>query len=371
MGRLKRDNKGLLRQTFTVNGKKYSVRARSMSELAEKAEEKRRQIEKGIEDFKNPCLDAFYEEFVENRRHEVRGSTLRSQRFQYNVAANTEIVEGLRFGDMRLSDINRRTLEGLRNKLLETRSPEYINIILPHLSTVFRAAMLDGIIRENPAVGLKPLARTAKPVRETVHRALEEWEILKFFNTCEERNSVYTNFFKLMIRTGMRCGETAALYRTDIDRKAGLIKVRRTVTRDEIGQTIIGDVPKTSAGIRDLPLTAEMWEIILSQQEQNRMLFGLDYAGQLFPSPEGNLIRDYSADREIWRICKAAGLEKFSSHAFRHSFASHFLKQHPEKYAELSRLLGHASIKQTWDTYCHLLEGSTVTAMEEFRMNTG
>ena len=167
-----------------------------------------------------------------------------------------------------------------------------------------------------------------------------------------------------MIQTGMRVGELAALTHRDVDYKNSCIRITKTVTRDEIGAYIIGDMPKTEASYRDIPLNHVMTTIIKDQIRFNKQYFGPSLEQKLFLDLEGEILREYAVNREIKRICKAAGIDLFTSHAFRATFATRFIEQRPEDYKILSEILGHASIKITLDLYTHVMEDSKQKAMQ-------
>jgi len=60
--------------------------------------------------------------------------------------------------------------------------------------------------------------------------------------------------------------------------------------------------------------------------------------------------------REYKPLLKRAGLEGFTFHALRHTFATALFarREHPKV---VQSLLGHSSITQTMDTYSHVMEG--------------
>ena len=108
----------------------------------------------------------------------------------------------------------------------------------------------------------------------------------------------------------MRVGEIGALTAFDIDEKAGVIHVRRTITRDDGNVYRIGDAAKTESGWRDIPLNPGILETIRKQKNLNRLFFGGNLPETLYTSPEGALLRDYTVDREMARCCKAAEIEQ-------------------------------------------------------------
>ena len=167
----------------------------------------------------------------------------------------------------------------------------------------------------------------------------------------------------------MRIGELGALTYSDISTKDNCIRITKTVTRDEIGAYIIGAMPKTEAGNREIPLNTAIKEIVKDQIQLNKKIFGLTLEDRLFRSIEGDILREYSINREIKRICKATGIEYFTSHAFRATFATRFIEQQPQDYKILSEILGHASTKITLDLYTHVMKDSKQKSMQNLAIS--
>lgn len=363
---MKRTTSGYYRKTFTFNGRRYEVKAQTRAELEDKVTSKKEELAKNEQDLYNPTLNAYYELFTDVRRSQITECTIRSQKHQYELIACVKMANDRPFGEMRIKDITRRDIEVSRQILLDAgKTPQNLNICFKHLNHVFNNAVIDDTIIKNPCKSLKPLKRTTAPIVENKHRALSEEETIKFFKVAEERNSYYINVFKMMIKTGMRLGEVCALFLTDIDKLNGFIHVKRTITRDEVGGYIVGDTTKTKKGKRDIPLTSDVVKVLKDQEELNRMIFGFDWSGLLFKSIEGEILREYTVNREIKRICKDAGIEMFTSHAFRDTYATRFIEQRPQDYKILSDLLGHNSIAQTLDLYAQVMVQNKVNAMNE------
>jgi len=233
---------------------------------------------------------------------------------------------------------------------------------MAHLSHVFNAAVRDETITRNPCRCIERIKRTEPPARETIHRALSKEETAAFLDAAKD--SYYINAFRLMLQTGIRVGELAALNAFDIDSK-NLLHINKTVAKNEIGGHIIGDTPKTDAGNRIIPLTEQALQTIKAQKKLNRIVFNgkTQTVETLFKSPEGTLLREYQINREIKRICKSIGIEQFSSHAFRATFATRFIEQRPQDYKVLSELLGHSNIKITLNLYTHVMKENKIIAM--------
>lgn len=362
---------GYLVKTFSYNGRRYYIYGKDSRELLEKELKKREELENGILTIYNPTLNQYYEHFTDIRRKEIKESTIRSQRIQFEVIANTKFIDGICFGDMRIKDITRRNIEDIRQIVLNNgKTPQYVNNCFSHLNHVFHSALLDDTIEKNPCKALKQLKREEPPISENKHRALTEEETKLFFDTAVERNSYYINAFLLMIKSGMRLGEVTALYPSDIDIKKGFIHIRKTIARDEAGGYCVSDNAKTKSGMRDIPLTDELLTIIKEQEKLNRMLFGLEINRLLFKSYEGKILREYTLNREIKRICVAAGIEPFTCHAFRNTFATRFIEQRPQDYKILSEILGHKDVSITLNLYTHVMTDNKVKAMQDLLIKT-
>jgi len=360
-----------LKQSFTYEGKRYWVRANNKQELAEKLVKKREEVKNNWQKIVNPTLNHYYEEFTNVRRRELRESTLRAQKCQYNMIACIELKKGIFFGDLKVKDITRREIEQAREILLnQGKTAEHLNISFKHLNHVFASAVIDDLIIKNPCKALKPLKRQAPLVSSGKHRALSEEETRRFFEAAELRNSFYYNAFLCLIKSGLRIGELAALNSSDIDYKHGFIHIKRTVMRDETGNYCMGEEAKTQSGVRDIPLTDDLSEIIKNQEGINRVLFGYEFKGLLFKSSEGEILREYTLNREIKRICDMAGIDLFTSHAFRNTFATRFMEQRPQDFKILSEILGHKDVSITLNLYTHVMVDKKVEAMENISIKT-
>ena len=88
----------------------------------------------------------------------------------------------------------------------------------------------------------------------------------------------------------------------------------------------------------------------------------------MFKSSEGDILREYTVNREIKRICKDAGIEYFTCHAFRNTFATRFIEQRPQDYKILSDILGHKDISITLNLYTHVMIDNKVKALKELNI---
>lgn len=365
MAKSKKRADGYLCRTFTFNGKRYSVYAKNAKELDKKVYEKMQALEQGKEEHDNPSFKRFYDLWVESRQGIVTPATLRSQQCHYNTISKIEI-NGIAFEDYRLSEIKAEDIRIIQRTLADSgNKAQTVNDKINFLSHIFNDALKEQYIQYNPCSPVRPLKKTEKKARDTIHRALSVQETKLFFNAAE--NSYYLNIYKMAINTGMRVGEIGALKNSDI--YDGKIHVERTITRLEDGSYTIGDYPKTESGKRTIPLNNAIIEILDNQRKLNSILDGniSDINGLIFKAPERGLLMATPIDRDIKRICKRTGIDHFTAHAFRATFATRAIEQNmPVK--TLQELLGHSDYSLTMNLYGHCLDSSKEIAMNNIEI---
>lgn len=361
MAKLKKRADGRYLQKFTYDGKKYFVYGSSVKDVEEKKMVRLQQLMAGSEDHDNPTLDDYYKTFTELRRNKVKEATIRCQRSSYRNCADIKIGKnGKTLGETRIRDIKPKDCQLVQQELMKRNlSSRTVNDSMKHLSHVFHCAVKDETISRNPCMCIEHLRAAEVPAKDTIHRALTKEETDTFFRAAE--NSFYINYFQMMLQTGMRIGELCALSLQDIDTDNNCIHITKTITRDEVGGYLVGDSAKTYAGTRDIPLNATIRAIVSSQKKLKR---SLPLNNLLFCSMDGKILREYTVNREIKRICRRVDIQPFTCHAFRATFATRWIEQRPQDYKILSEILGHANTKITLDLYTHVMKENKENAMK-------
>ena len=171
--------------------------------------------------------------------------------------------------------------------------------------------------------------------------------------------------YVLALNTGMRQGELLALKWDDVDLERGVLRVRRTLTR-EGGSYAFGE-PKTKKSRRTIRLTTGAVQLLrdhLSRQLEEMERIGSLYqpGGLIFATEAGTIINPSNLrNRSFKPLLRRAGLRQVRFHDLRHTCATLLLSKNINPKV-VSEMLGHASVRITLDTYSHLMPDMQETA---------
>ena len=162
----------------------------------------------------------------------------------------------------------------------------------------------------------------------------------------------------LMMETGLRVGECLALTWGDVlwERKA--LRVDKTLIRIANKHRMeVQNEAKSFTSNRTIPLSTEAYSLLDGLFENAEGSSGYIFSG------EGGMPISYEALRyQIQMACKEAKVPYKGQHVFRHIFATNCYNRGCDVKI-LSKLLGHADVAITYNTYIHLFGD----ALEEMR----
>ncbi len=79
----------------------------------------------------------------------------------------------------------------------------------------------------------------------------------------------------------------------------------------------------------------------------------------------GTPVKNSSYDTHLYKLCEEAGIKPISMHVIRHTYATRAIERGVSPKA-LQKLLGHASLQVTMDTYVHVTDDSKLLAVRQF-----
>ena len=225
------------------------------------------------------------------------------------------------------------------------------------LRSALSAALRSEVVNRNVA-GLVPVKVQQRPER----KVLSLDEVTTFLEVL--RGDGLEAYFLTALSTGARSGELRALRWEDVDFDTGDLRIERGITRTPQTGWVIGQ-PKTQNSRRTLWLPEEVrksleqhrWEQAWPRRRQWESWAAADekFGNLVFRTRTGRPLSLQAVGRKLRKLLEEAGLPQVRGHDLRHGFASYMLSQ-GEPMPNVSRMLGHANIAVTVDTYGHLLQ---------------
>jgi len=239
-----------------------------------------------------------------------------------------------KFGGKRLVEITPLALEEYKTDRLKKVTPATVNRELGCLKHMFTKAMQWDLSTANPVKSIRMLKE-----RNTRLRYLTQDEIVRVLGELDTR---FKPVVIMALYTGMRRGEILKLKWTDLDLNHGIIFVRDSKNAEK----------------REVPMALELVDVIRALPRKDERVFCED---------DGHGIRSLRTAFE--RAVKKAGIEDFTFHDLRHTFASHMVMGGVDLLT-VKELLGHKSITMTL-RYAHLSPDHKRKAVESLRFLYG
>lgn len=223
------------------------------------------------------------------------------------------------------------------------------------LQSVLRFARRRGWILADPVELLEPEERPHPP-RRSRGRVLGQAEIERLLDACPSRGRILV---ETALLSGLRISELLGLTWADIDFAAGLIRVRAQLSRPHRGEPARRVAPKTPASVREVPLVPQLADRLAAHRRATPFAAPTDW---VFVTSRGTPFGERNVARRVLKkAADATGLNDgerapLRFHDLRHTFASHLIIDVSLDVAQVSRILGHASITITLDVYTHLFD---------------
>lgn len=175
-----------------------------------------------------------------------------------------------------------------------------------------------------------------------VHRYIEAVETLPLTNRL---------MYMFILTTGMRRGELFGMQWQDIDLENKVVHIRRNVTYTAIAGITVG-APKTDTGIRDIPITDKLYNLIIeykSEESKNNELTKDMFLFHAAASPYRPHEPTYLT-KHMKRFMKKNDLPDMSPHDIRHTCATLLIRSGAD-IKSVQDILGHSDASTTLNFY--------------------
>lgn len=283
-------------------------------------------------------LNAWFIFLCENLLTDIRTNTLLSYKSKYKTWI------GPILGALSMCDIKPYHCTSVLNKMKEAgRKASSIDQLRIVMHIIFDYAVENGIISSNPVTKSVKVKGASSPFVET--RFLTRSEQIIFLE--EAKKHKHYEVFRFILETGLRYGELTGLQWSDINGRI-LSVSRQAYFLEDCGDFTVGP-PKSDKGYRDIYLTDAALEVLNSLPKTSIYVF---------PPTKRSIY-----NIQLKRICKICGLEPFSIHKLRHSFATRAIES-GMKPKTLQRILGHSDVTITLNYYVHVGDREMALEME-------
>ena len=245
-------------------------------------------------------------------------------------------------GAKRLSEITVPAVNAFADQLREAgRSADMIKRVIRSLGSIFKEARGRGLANTSPTSDFG----IDIPDREDPRAVIpSKAELQAIINASGGR---WRPVVLVAIFCGLRASELRGLRWADVDFDAKQL----TLTQRADAFHRIGKL-KSKAGYRSVPCPP----IVINTLREWRLQCPKGDQGLVFPTGAGRVESHANMlERGLQPILKSAGIEKgkYGMHSLRHACASLWIESgyNPK---QIQRLMGHSSIKMTFDVYGHL-----------------
>ncbi|WP_050613281.1 tyrosine-type recombinase/integrase [Bacillus testis] len=355
-----------VRDPFTEKFKEKSKRGfktKKEAQLAAAEEEKR--IAEGLEiapiklrDFLIVWLEEYKKGTIRKNTYEIHSRNIHNHIIPY-------------FKNLQLNSLKPIMYQQFLNSLTEKGySKRTVEIIHGTMYSVYDKARILNKIEKNPCEGV-----TIKGKTKTDNlKYIDSKDIPLFLTEAYKYGYIHWIFFKVLIETGLRKGEAAALQWTDVDLKERKITVNKTFDFSfKKEEEMFGD-PKTYNSSRTITISQSLANDLLfhkKYQNQNKIALNSAYHHDLnlvLCRNDGNYMPKSTLFNSFSRILKRCNLPQIPIHSLRHTHAVLQLEAGADmKYIQTR--LGHGSMQITADVYSHIsdkIEEERIDKFEEY-----
>lgn len=354
------------------NGKRHCIYANTLEQLRIKEEEIKDNQRNNVKtNVSRITVNDMFKLYMSGK-DELKQSTRTNYNYMYKNYIQDEIGSR-KITTVKYSDIKKFYNALIKEKNFKPNSMEIVNTIL---HPVFTLAVRDGYIRTNPTDGImaeiKKSHNWEKPKRHAL--SLEEQQAFIGYVANSKTYNHWLTLFTVFLGTGCRVGEIVGLRWEDCDFETNTISINHNLVyrqQDDGKCEFHVTTPKTSAGIRTIPMLKDVRKALL-QEKRTQLANGFNqteidgYKNFIFTNRVGYIHNPQTINRAIKRIIRDFNKEEteiakkekrkpleirdFSVHSLRHTFCTRFC-ENETNLKVIQEIMGHSDISTTMNIY--------------------
>ena len=338
---------------WCVNNKRRKLTAKTKPLLMSKLRKKENE-EREIKEIKaNITIPQILKK---NEEDKFKNNLIQSSTYGRNLF-RISLIEKSELNNIPIKDVTEKDLSNFLISITNY-SNSTIKKVFSILKNAYNIALYKGYTNKDKTFTLL-CPKSIKKDKEII--ALTPEEQKKFLEIIDA--SIYSMQYYIAIYTGMRMGEINALHINDINLKDKTININKTIARDVNFKDFINDKTKTKNGTRVIPIN----NILLPKLAE----FCKNKKGFLFSNERiissGMVNSEFKRLNKKYKFCN----HKVNTHMLRHTYATRCIEAGMQAVV-LKKLLGHADIKTTLNTYSHVfeeLENKQIDLLENYLNN--
>lgn len=268
----------------------------------------------------NITLGQAADRFIDSNQEVLSPSTIASYRGMRNTAFQDII-------NKRLGNLTSLMIQESVSKYTKGRKPKTVKNAFSFFKRVLKIYKLDQLC-EDTNIPQAEMKEIRIPTEEELNAFLEKIQDTRLY--------VYV---LLACFAGLRRSEVLALTWADVDIKKRLVSISKAKVKNEFGQFVVKNTPKTLKSNRQVVLVDVLMNVLKKQMNSQ--------------NPENAIINDEpDALKDAYERARIKYNFPYNYHALRHYFTSYLLMiGAPIK--DVSEILGHSTIQTTQRVYSH------------------
>lgn len=232
--------------------------------------------------------------------------------------------------------------------------------------TVFRLtfayAVEKGIIAKSPMRTENLIFPEVLPAPDPDDRFLSKDQIKQVLHAVAG-NDLYATLTQSLLISGMRIGELLAIRKSDLFPERNMVRIRHSMTRVVDGESrkikyVVGQT-KTKSSSRNIyvsPLffvVIKRWLCVMKVDDRLTFAEKNGTSQYVFLNKNGNTFNYATLQHNFRKYLRSHGISfRVTFHMFRHCYVSYMVcGENGLKLEDISRQMGHRSIKTTYDIY--------------------